>query len=364
MREGVDRSELAAQLQKMRERDGLADEGRLVRESPLLLRLAERLLDFEGSEERPVVPRARQLLDDALHTLAPVSQDILRAGLNWKKEPKGKDQRLTELAAEWHYSEARPLLDRERGLYLPLADALLETVEIARSRRAHQALARGDGDQAAAALFVAEQFRYYYRIFTPMGGVGSDLQAYLAFRARDPQGRLPDSLLDAALWHYAHWRLAVENFIADLGGNWIASAPDVEADIVAQFDIAQRRLPFSDWDDSQLRIALRQAADSEFVPFIANLRAARLHARYRRRLKTWVLRCDCSLRRPKRQCEPHQVIGATRRFTVLIDQEWYRLAQWYHLPPDTVSAEREDVLHYFLHAEPDNYDLARLDRSE
>ena len=144
----------------------------------------------------------------------------------------------------------------------------------------------------------------------------------------------------------------------------VASSPDVEADIVTQFDIAQRRLPFSDWDDSQVRIALRQAADSEFVPFIANLRAARLHSRYRRRVKTWVLRCDCNLRRPKRQCEPHQVIGATRRFTVLIDQEWYRLAQWYHLPPDTVSAEREDVLHYFLRADPENYDLARLDRSD
>jgi hypothetical protein len=140
-----------------------------------------------------------------------------------------------------------------------LADALLETVDIARSRRAHEALARGDGAQAAAALFVAEQFRYYYRIFSPMGAVGSDLQAYLAFRARDPGGRLPDSLLDAALWRYAQWRRAIDEFIADLGGNWIASGPNVEADIVAQLDIAQRRLPFSDWDDSQLRIALRKA---------------------------------------------------------------------------------------------------------
>jgi hypothetical protein len=149
VREDVDRGELAAQLRKMRRRDGLADEGRLVREAPLLLRLAERLLDFEGNAEQPVIPRAKQLLDEALHGLSPASQDILRAGLNWNLEPNGKDQRLTDLAARWNYSEARPLLDRERGLYLPLADALLEAVDISRSRQAHQALARGDGDQTA-----------------------------------------------------------------------------------------------------------------------------------------------------------------------------------------------------------------------
>ena len=41
---------------------------------------------------------------------------------------------------------------------------------------------------------------------------------------------------------------------------------------------AQGRLPFSGWDDSQLRIALRKATDGELVPFITGLRALRLHS--------------------------------------------------------------------------------------
>jgi hypothetical protein len=165
-------------------------------------------------------------------------------------------------------------------------------------------------------------------------------------------------------WIQAQWQLAVTRFIADLGGNWIASTPEAEADIVGFLNIAEILLPFGDWDASLLRMALLEAAHGERVTFEKHLQRGKLRLRFRRRLRTWVERCDCNLRRPKlKSCEPHQAITAMEKFTILIDREWYRLAKWYHLPPETVSAERDDVKHYFLHADPENYDLARLDRA-
>lgn len=382
MRTPIDRHELAAQLQKLGQRGGLADEDRLEREAPLLLKLTERLVDLESQptdgtgpeepmeqkqpkpDERPVTARALQLLKDTLFNFSPTSQALLEAGLNLdRRSDTDKYQRINDLAKQ-RYVAPRHFLERERDLYQPLADFLLEEVAIVRSRRAHEAMARGDGDQSAAALFVARQFQYYYRVFTPMGAVASDLMEYLIRRNREPDMPPTNEILDDAVWYFAQWQLAVTRFIADLGGNWIASTPEAEADIVGLLDTAERRLPFGDWDASLLRLALLEAPHGERVTFEQHLQRGKLRLRYRRRLRTWIERCDCNLRRPKlKSCEPHQAITAMEQFTVLIDREWYRLAKWYHLPPETVSAERDDVSHYFLHADPENYDLARLDRA-
>lgn len=158
MRTPIDRRELAAQLQKLGQRGGLADEWRLEREAPLLLKLTERLLDLVSQpgddtrpeepaeeqqlkpDERPVTVRALQLLGDVLPNFSPTSGALLRAGLNLDRlSDTTKDQRIVELAQE-RYLPPSQLLERERGLYQPLADFLLEEVAIVRSRRAHEAM--------------------------------------------------------------------------------------------------------------------------------------------------------------------------------------------------------------------------------
>jgi len=195
VRTPIDRHALAAQLQKLGHRGGLAEEERIEREAPLLLTLTERLLDLDTDpdadphsriepEMHPMIPGALRLLEDALRNFSPASQALLRAGLNLdRRSDTNKDKRIGDLAQE-RYTTPSHFLERERGLYQPLADFLLEEVAIVRSRRAHEAMARGDGDQSAAALFVAKQFQYYYRVFTPMGAVGSDLMEYLIRRHR------------------------------------------------------------------------------------------------------------------------------------------------------------------------------------
>lgn len=51
-------------------------------------------------------------------------------------------------------------------------------------------------------------------------------------------------------------------------------------------------------------------------------------------------------------------------FMRVLEREWYRLGAWYHLPTETVASERDVSGHYFLGADPENYDLGRLDREE
>lgn len=215
----IDREALAEQLQNLRKYEGLADEGRLAREAPLLLRLADRTLALEEADLRGLLPRALELLDDAIHGFSPISQEILRAGLNWDRVPETSlMDRLLALAETRGQHEPGHLRERERQLYLPLADFLLEQLRVTQARRAHEALTRGDGDPGAAAAFVAEQYRAYYRIFTPAGAVGADLNAWLIRRWREPDRQTPDELLDGAVYRYAQWQLAERDLIRDLGG--------------------------------------------------------------------------------------------------------------------------------------------------
>lgn len=171
--------------------------------------------------------------------------------------------RLLALAESQGQHDPGHLRERERGLYLPLADFLLEALRVTQARRTHEALAHGDGDAGAAAVFVAEQYRAYYRIFTPAGAVGADLSAWLIRRWREPDLQTPDELLDAAIYRYAQWQLAERDLIRDLGGNWIGSDADAETDLVTTLERAERRLPFSDWDN-ELPYPHR-SADSNWV---------------------------------------------------------------------------------------------------
>jgi len=360
VRQAIDRQRLARQLQKLHERNGLADEGRLERAAPLLLDAARQLLLMEGATEDTVTPRALRLLQDAIHNFAPMSQELLTAGLNLvHKSETSLQRRISDVAESHNYSESDPLEERERGLYQPLADFVLEELQLTSARKTHEALARGEGDATAAALLIAEHYKYYYRVFTPLGAVGNDLNAYLIRRWREPDKRVL-ATLRTLLWHYTQWQLALDRLVEDLGGNWLASTPEAESELVNSEYEARVLLPIGEHDESTLRLALRRAEAPELEAFESELSKA-FRTRLVRRLETWADRCDCNPRRPKRSCEPHRTVKACRTFMTTLEREWYRLGQWYHLSPETVASERDVSGHYFLHANPENYDLGRLD---
>ncbi|MFL6139631.1 MAG: hypothetical protein ACJ74O_17780 [Frankiaceae bacterium] len=361
--ESIPRDELARQLGRLRERDGLADEGRLERYAPLLLEAARHLLALEGETQEALTPRAMRLVHDAARGLAPQSQQIVAAAFNFTREAGSSlERRLGALARELHYSDPRHLADRERSLHLPLADHVLQELRVAQNYATHRALARGDGDATAAALLVVEQFRSYFRIYTPLGAISWDLTAWLGRRKRQPDRPPPDEYLDDIVYSRAMAEAALDAFIRDLGGIWMMADPNAETTVSRLLDQARRLVPFSEWDNALLTLALSRAPNENRVAFEGQLREHRLGGRYRRRLGNWLSHCDCNLNRPKKKCEPHQAIQAIETFCNTIDQEWYRLATWYHLPPASLPGDRNPPLEYFRGANPADFDLGQLDR--
>jgi hypothetical protein len=362
MRASIERAELIDQLNAVRRRAGLGDETRLETHAPLLVRIADEIA--EQVDEARGFPGAIRLLENALRSLAPESRRIARASLNLDRRDDWLNKRLEAVARAQHVDK-RVVEDRARGLQPVIADLVLEELRVTQARRTHERLAAGDGssdaERAVAAALLVESFQYYYRVFTPAGAVGNDLSAYLIRQAKHPAGPAPRELLEALLHHYAEWLWELERFVRDLGGNWIASEPDAESTLVNTLDAAQRRLPFSDRDGSILMKALLRTEHGLQIEFEGELSRGSVLGRFRKRLQTWAASCRCNPRRPRRSCEPHEVVALLTQFTVTVEREWYRLSSWYQIPPDTVSAERDDVAPFHLTHGESSYDLAVLD---
>jgi hypothetical protein len=349
-----DRQELARQLRGFRKRRGLADETRILRVAPLLVTLAQRSLELEGIPSGPLMPRCVQLIKDALRGLSPDSRELLSLGLNLERSAKNLDERLRKYAEDHNLAELGPILLRERNLYAPLADFILEEVAISQARASHRAMAAGEGDATAAALFVAEQFKHYFRIFSPVNAVGADLNVYLIRRWREPDVNVDKYLLNL-LWRWGQWELALSRFVSELGGNWIASSAEQEEAMVTAEYTARLLLPFGDQEASELRVAM-VSAGGELGPLVKVLGKRKVNL-WTHRLSEWASTCDCNPRRPKKKCEPHGLIKHCQDFTITVEREWYRLSAWYQLPPQHVSIDRDISGDYYLTAPKKSYDL-------
>jgi len=148
----------------------------------------------------------------------------------------------------------------------------------------------------------------------------------------------------------------LRDFTHEQGGNWIASSAEREEALVSRVYTARLLLPIGDFEASQLR-AVMSAGHIEIEPMIAGI-GPRTFASWVRRLRAWVDLCDCNPRRPKKRCEPHQLIRICEEFTVIVEQEWYRLSSWYHISPEIVPAAANLSADYFLSAPREAYKLA------
>jgi hypothetical protein len=276
-------------------------------------------------------------------------------GLNLGRSSENLGERLRRYAEDHERAELGPILLHERKLYGPLADFILEEVAISQARATHRAMANGEGDATAASLFIAEQFKHYFRIFDPVGAVGADLNAYLIRRWREPEKNVDQYLLNI-LWRWGLWEVALSRFVSELGGNWIASSAEQEGAMVDAEYTARLLLPFSDQEASALRVAMATAG-AELDPLVAALGKRKVNL-WTRRLGEWANRCDCNPRRPKKKCEPHRLIKHCQDFTIIVEREWYRLSDWYQLPPENVPIARDISGDYFLTAPTEAYDLS------
>ncbi len=272
---------------------------------------------------------------------------------------------------------------REPQLLEAVADELYAMDSAYRLRHRHRTEAERSPRDSALKIDWLEQHRSYRRVWTPVTAMRNDV-IVLAGLLADAQaaGRLPrtadalaehgpdsDLLLDRDDWHPISdrcstlcWQLAIfrrelNAFVEREGGLWLLAS--AEAEIAAADAMFRLRLhgPFGEVDESVLGVLLESVVGQELDPFEeALLSDKKRWPIFRDSWVAWVQRAvdegllggsesaAALLREPE---DPQSRTGLTRSTTTvpnsecgrwlragedfieLIDEDWYRVADWY-----------------------------------
>jgi hypothetical protein len=227
-----------------------------------------------------------------------------------------------------------------------IAEGILAACRETHMRRARLQLERRHPADSRLAVQWVERFEGYYRIWTPVWKLAADIEATIATYREPPMDHLPwdpDSVeaydpVDQArgyaryaLHAYAWYQLELRKFMIKHGGLWLLS--DAAAELQASDAIYRIgwHNPLNEEDDSWLRRHLADARHEEqdhFKQLLLNTSAgSAIHDEW----QDYIASCHCpTLDEPKPDCQPHTVIAASKEYCDLIDNEWLKIADWYH----------------------------------
>lgn len=257
--------------------------------------------------------------------------------------------------------------NQEPLLIAELAGQVLGLCAEQRTRDTRTALERATSPQSSAMPQVwLERFAAYYRIWTSVSGLGADLTAHRAtlLDAERPYDRLigtdsPDDpgysqdeqaegYATFALYHYAHLAWQLRQFVALYGGQWLLSDSSAEHAVADAVHRIWSESPWNERDESFLRMLIADTPDQEMHGFIERLRSTELGRTTEQEWLEWADTCSCTWTlgadtdvEPfpisswrdgiSEKCRVHGLIQACGGYLVLIDQDWVRLADWYHV---------------------------------
>ena len=213
-----------------------------------------------------------------------------------------------------------------------------------------------------------ERFESYNRMWTPIYALGADLTAARStlLESDRPYDRAPGTLgpedrgytqeeqaegyIKFGLFRYAWFQWELQQFIVRHGGLWLFASGEAEVDAAdAVYEIGWHVTPINERDDSWLRQALETSPGREMDPFLAHLTDTEFGRTTLEEWTEWVRSCSCTWTEFDNEaeyfpipgsddgisvaCEVHQVILACHKYCDLIDREWRRVADWYHLEP-------------------------------
>lgn len=264
-------------------------------------------------------------------------------------------------------------------LFEQLAGQILILCSEQRTREARSTLVRAESPQESAMPQIwMDRFAAYYRIWSPINGLGGDLTAYRATLlesdavwnrkfgtdAPDDPGYSKDEQAEGyasfGLYHYAHFEWQLRQFQTLFGGQWLLSDADAEQAVADAVYRIGWHTPWNERDQSYLRGLVAEAPDRELHRFSQALRATDLGRATEQEWHDWTDSCNCAWQTGtgsdqeyfptsrhhagiSEDCQLHQVVGACGDYLELIDRDWKRLADWYHVGDETrrgVNAER------------------------
>lgn len=236
------------------------------------------------------------------------------------------------------------------------AEEILGLCHEHRLRDARMQLERRLPTDSRLAVQWVERFEAYYRIWTPVAHLSNDLRAAIETRQEADPGHAPwdpstpwdgpegqaRKYAHYALFAYALFKLEVKKFITRHGGLWLLSSREVESQTADAIYRIGWHNNLTEADDSWLRLTLAQADHEEQIHFSQLLHKTpggdAIHAKWQK----LVASCACSSERPQPGCQVHATMQACEDYVQLIDEDWDRIADWYHASdrrPPRIEAE-------------------------
>ena len=235
--------------------------------------------------------------------------------------------------AEW-LDKDRELLDKPRGGGASPRDELIERIasqlllreneHLIQQRQRAQRARRAPLDSAMTVEWLG-RFQRYFRMYTPMSGVYKSVELAVG---SDP----PDELCyEASLHHHANFLLELDMFVREAGGLWIL--PDIRTEnLIADANwYVRRESSLSEFEESLLRLAVRQAPElAQFVDLIETDQAlGEVASKWRQ----WINSCACAgLPERDGDCKVHAVTCWIHFYMTALEAQWDFLADWYARP--------------------------------
>jgi hypothetical protein len=236
----------------------------------------------------------------------------------------------------------------ERLHVAQVAEEILKLCHEHRLRLERVKLERRHPADSRLAVQWLDRFEAYYRIWTPTSRLGEDLLAAITTRREpdlshppwNPDGSDEDwngpedqarGYVRGALYAFAWFELELKRFTVRHGGLWIFSDPEVEQEIADSIYKIARYTTFNTEDDSWLRRTLAQSQFEEELSFVQLLRNTVIGPSVHQEWQAFAASCHCENDdHPNSECRVHAMIKACQRYCELVDQEWYKIADWYH----------------------------------
>jgi hypothetical protein len=245
--------------------------------------------------------------------------------------------RRQKAAEALHISTEHLRKEREPLLLEAVADELYAADSAYRLRHRHRTEAERSPEQSGLGINWLEQHRSYRRIWTPVMGMRNDLQVLREYLAAEEEDRpaISDRLCNIT-WHWARFELALQRFVEEQGGLWLLADMDSEIAAAEAIYKLQFYVPLGQTDSSWLRTMLADTPQEELDGFSDLLVEA--GERRRELMGLWIQWAGC----PEADdadcgCEFHDWQRAADEFIRLIDEDWYRIADFYREPHGDVS---------------------------
>lgn len=230
-----------------------------------------------------------------------------------------------------HVSAEHLRKDREPLLLEAVADELYAADSAYRLRHRHRSTPERLPERSALGVDWLAQHRSYRRIWTPLSGMRNDLHVlrrYLAAEQQD-QPAIADRLCNIT-WQWTRFLAALERFVHEQGGLWLLADADSEIAAADAIYKIQFYVPLGEADCSWLRTLLADTPHGELDGFGDRLIAA--GDRRRELMATWIAwagGCDDHSEPSDCTCPLHAWFHAAEQFIRLIDEDWYRVADYY-----------------------------------